>query len=110
MSALREDGVGNEEPIKVLFALHEGFHILDFTGPLSVLTAARHNPKDPSTEAFDVTIAAAKQNVLSGQDVVVQSHISWKEAKERIDEYVCSTRPISINGMIFLNGHPMKHD
>jgi len=74
------------EIIKVLFALHEGFHLLDFTGPLSVLNATRHNPKDSTTEAFDCTFAAGSQGVMSGQGVMVQAHIDWKEAKERIDE------------------------
>lgn len=85
MSSNAVDGVN--EPIKCLFVLHEGFHLLDFTGPLSVLNAARHNPKDSTSEAFDCSFAAAKQNVMSSQGVVVQSHMSWKEAKENIDEY-----------------------
>jgi transcriptional regulator GlxA family with amidase domain len=67
------------------------FHLLDFTGPLSVLNAARHNPKDSASEAFDCTFAAGKQNVMSSQGVVVQSHISWKEAKDNIDEYVVNS-------------------
>jgi hypothetical protein len=28
---------------------------------------------------------------MSSQGVVVQSHISWKEAKENIDEYVVNS-------------------
>jgi hypothetical protein len=48
MSALT--GETSDEPtplIKVLFALYPGFDTLDLTGPLEVLSFARHNVKDP---------------------------------------------------------------
>lgn len=37
-----------DEPIEVLFALHNKFNLLDFAGPVEVLTSALHDPKDPS--------------------------------------------------------------
>jgi putative intracellular protease/amidase len=37
-----------DEPIQVLFALHDGFDLLDFAGPCEVLTTALHDSKDPS--------------------------------------------------------------
>jgi hypothetical protein len=46
MSAIA-DTKDKGEPIKVLFVLHEGFDTLDFTGPLEILSQARHNIKDP---------------------------------------------------------------
>ena len=47
MSAIiPEDGEVAFEPVKVLFALHQGLDALDFIGPLEILTHARHNPKD----------------------------------------------------------------
>jgi len=89
MSAVAEDVV-----IKVLYAIHEGFDLLDFAGPLEVLHTARHNARDPDSEAFDITIVGGKQQVMSAQGVAVTAHINWKEAKERIDEYVKTTPTI----------------
>jgi len=37
-----------DEPIEVLFALHHKFDLMDFAGPLEVLTTAQHDAKDPS--------------------------------------------------------------
>lgn len=49
MSAIiPEDGEAAAfEPVKVLFALHQGLDALDFIGPLEILSTARHDPKDP---------------------------------------------------------------
>ncbi len=35
-----------DEPIEVLIALHDKFDILDFAGPLEVLSTALHDAKD----------------------------------------------------------------
>jgi transcriptional regulator GlxA family with amidase domain len=35
-----------DEPIDVLFALHENFDLMDFAGPLEVLTSAQHDVND----------------------------------------------------------------
>lgn len=56
MSAIiPEDGeaVGPFEPVKVLFALHQGLDALDFIGPLEILTHARHDPKDPGMSLIE---------------------------------------------------------
>jgi transcriptional regulator GlxA family with amidase domain len=37
-----------DEPIDVLFALQSGFNLMDFAGPLEVLTTALHDAQDPS--------------------------------------------------------------
>jgi hypothetical protein len=37
-----------DEPIDVLFALQSGFDLMDFAGPLEVLTTALHDAEDPS--------------------------------------------------------------
>lgn len=37
-----------DEPIDVLFALHPKFDLVDFAGPLEVLTTALHDPNDDS--------------------------------------------------------------
>lgn len=41
--------MADNEPVDVLFALHEKFNILDFTGPLEVLTSALHDQNNPGT-------------------------------------------------------------
>lgn len=37
----------DNEPVDVLFALHEKFDILDFAGPLQVLSQAQHDINNP---------------------------------------------------------------
>ncbi|KAJ6444312.1 ThiJ/PfpI family protein [Purpureocillium lavendulum] len=76
-----------DEPVDVLFALHPKFDMLDFAGPLEVLTTACHDFKDDSSKAFEVTLAASEPQVLSTQGVVVGSQISFKEAHERLEEF-----------------------
>lgn len=44
MSAIREEG--NDEPIKVLFTLHYDMNLLDFAGPLEVLSTALFDNND----------------------------------------------------------------
>lgn len=46
MSAVASAGDKNE-PINVLFTLHDGFDTLDYTGPMEFLKSARHEIKDP---------------------------------------------------------------
>ncbi|KAK4126153.1 class I glutamine amidotransferase-like protein [Parathielavia appendiculata] len=76
-----------DEPIEVLIALHDKFDLMDFAGPLEVLTTALHDAKDPSSKAFDVTIAAGEPKVLSEQGVIIGSQCSWKEAHERLNDF-----------------------
>lgn len=45
-----------DEPIEVLFALHPKFNLLDFAGPLEVLTTAQHDAQDPSEFATDPSL------------------------------------------------------
>ncbi|KAL2023429.1 hypothetical protein VTK56DRAFT_2786 [Thermocarpiscus australiensis] len=78
---------GDREPVDVLIALHHGFNLMDFAGPVEVLTRALHDPQDPSSKAFEVTIAGGETTVLSEQGVIVSSQISWKEAHERLDDF-----------------------
>ncbi|KAK4193725.1 protein DJ-1 [Podospora australis] len=76
-----------DEPIDVLFALHPKFNLLDFAGPLEVLTTALHDAQDKESKAFEVTIASGEQQVLSEQGVVVSSQITWKEAYDRLNDF-----------------------
>ncbi|ROW16564.1 hypothetical protein VPNG_01650 [Cytospora leucostoma] len=85
--ASKTSAVADNEPVDVLFALHDQFNILDFAGPLEVLNSALHDAKDLSTQAFNITVAAAEPQVVSGAGVVVGSQISYKEAHERINEF-----------------------
>lgn len=45
MSAVTGAGDTNE-PINVLFTLHDGFDSLDYVGPMEFLKSARHDIKD----------------------------------------------------------------
>lgn len=76
-----------DEPIDVLIALQSKFNLLDFAGPLEVLTTALHDANDPSSKAFEITIASGEPKVLSEQGVIVGSQVSWKEAHERLNEF-----------------------
>lgn len=76
-----------DEPIDVLFALHPSFNLLDFAGPLEVLTTALHDASDPDSKAFAVTIASGETQVVSEQGVIVNSQITWKEAYDRLNDF-----------------------
>lgn len=76
-----------DEPVDVLFALHPKFNLLDFAGPLEVITTALHDANDKSSNAFEVTIAAGEPKVLSEQGVIIGSQVSWKEAHERLSDF-----------------------
>jgi transcriptional regulator GlxA family with amidase domain len=77
----------SDEPVDVLFALHPNFNLMDMAGPLEVLTSALHDKNDPTSRAFEVTIAAGEPKVESEQGVVVGSQISWKEAHDRLSDF-----------------------
>ncbi|KAI1423098.1 class I glutamine amidotransferase-like protein [Xylaria sp. FL1777] len=78
---------GSNEPIEVLFALHDKFNLTDFAAPLEVLTTALHDKDDENTKAFECTIAGAEPKVMSEQGVVIGSQISYKEAYERLSDF-----------------------
>ncbi|KAK3353067.1 putative amidotransferase-domain-containing protein [Lasiosphaeria hispida] len=77
----------SDEPVDVLFALHPKFNLLDFAGPLEVLTTALHDASDSTSRAFEVTIAAGEPKVISDQGVVIGSQVSWKEAHDRLSDF-----------------------
>lgn len=88
MSAFEpEDDNSTPEIVKVLFTLHDGFDTLNFTGPLQILASARHKVGDPTSEAFDLSFAAAEEHVMSAEGAVFQAHMSFKEAHERLSEF-----------------------
>lgn len=60
-----------DEPIEVLFALHPKFNLLDFAGPLEVLTTAQHDAQDPSEFATDPSLLRTPHlppSVVTGSD------------------------------------------
>ncbi|KAI1503920.1 class I glutamine amidotransferase-like protein [Biscogniauxia marginata] len=77
----------SDEPIEVLFALQPKFNLLDFAGPLEVISRALHDKNDGTTQAFDCTVAAAEPKVISEQGVFIGSQISYKEAYERLENF-----------------------
>lgn len=110
--ASKTSAAADNEPVNVLFALHEKFNIMDFAGPLEVLSSALHDANNPcmkplsnvfprlctsqllltapslaATKAFDITVAAAEPKVLSDAGVVIGSQISYKDAYERLDDF-----------------------
>ncbi|KFA60820.1 hypothetical protein S40285_06689 [Stachybotrys chlorohalonatus IBT 40285] len=88
MAANKTSAVDDQEPIDVLFALQDKFDLLDFAGPLQVFATAAHDFNNAgNSKAFEVTIAAAEPKVLSDQGVIVASHINFKEAHDRLEEF-----------------------
>jgi len=87
MSAIAEQPDGPTEVIQVLFALHPGFDLLDVTGPLEILHTARHNPADPATVAFKVTIAAGEQAVTSAQGVTIKADCDFEDAHDELKDF-----------------------
>lgn len=85
MSVIASEDNTSPEVVRVLFTLHEGFDTLNFTGPLQILTSARHKPS--GEEAFDVSFCAAAEHVMSAQGAVFQAHMDFKEAHSRLSEF-----------------------
>lgn len=50
MSANKSSAVADQDPIDVLFAVHNKFCLLDFAGALQVFSSAVHNPQDPESK------------------------------------------------------------
>jgi transcriptional regulator GlxA family with amidase domain len=50
MSAQKTSAIADQEPVDVLFAIHEKFDLLDFAGALEVFTTASHDFKDPDSK------------------------------------------------------------
>jgi len=84
MSAIRSD---ENEPIQVLFTMHDNMNLLDFAGPLEVLSHAQHDFNNPETKAFDISFAAGSEEVLTAQGVTLTAHMSFKEAHKRLREF-----------------------
>ena len=49
MSASKSSAVADQEPIDILFAVHEKFNLLDFAGAFEAFHTAAHNFKDPES-------------------------------------------------------------
>ncbi|KAI1437145.1 class I glutamine amidotransferase-like protein [Xylaria sp. CBS 124048] len=77
----------SDEPVEVLFALHDKFNLTDFAGTLEVLTSALYDKNDKNTKAFECTVAGPEPKVMSEQGVVIGSQISYKEAHERLGDF-----------------------
>ncbi|KAL2141899.1 hypothetical protein VTI28DRAFT_1832 [Corynascus sepedonium] len=85
--ASKTSAVAGDDPIEVLFALHHKFNLVDFAGPLQILTSALNDAEDATSKAFEVTIASGEANVLSEQGVIIGSQCNWKEAYERLNDF-----------------------
>ncbi|KAF3921899.1 hypothetical protein ABW20_dc0100748 [Dactylellina cionopaga] len=88
MSAIAD---GPEEAIKVLITLHSNFDLVDFAGPVEVLSHTKHDLNDPNSDGFDITIASVNDQgelkVTSSQGVVIEAQITKKEALDRLTEF-----------------------
>ncbi|EPS38673.1 hypothetical protein H072_7565 [Dactylellina haptotyla CBS 200.50] len=84
MSAI-DDG----ESVKVLITLHQGFDLLDFAGPLEVLSHTKHDINDPSSDGFDITIASVTNElkVQSSQGAMIEANMTVKQALDTLTEY-----------------------
>ncbi|KAL8799386.1 MAG: hypothetical protein Q9182_005928 [Xanthomendoza sp. 2 TL-2023] len=87
MSAITETTDGPIEIIQVLFALHAGFGAQELCGPLEILSKALHKIHDPSTKAFEITIAAPSAGVTSSSGLTIKADIDLATAHEDLAEY-----------------------
>ncbi|KAF1987454.1 class I glutamine amidotransferase-like protein [Aulographum hederae CBS 113979] len=84
MSAVQD---GSSEPIQVLYALHEGFDTLDFAGPFEAMWHAKHDIKDASTRAFEITTCSPKGSVTSTQGMLMKTDLDIATATDDLKEY-----------------------
>lgn len=79
--------VADVPTIKVLFTLHPGMDVLDFTGPLDVLSKAKHDVNDDSTKAFEIFFASLTEHTVSSAGASFRAHMDYKEAYTRLSEF-----------------------
>ncbi len=72
-------------PFKVLLTLHAGFDVLDFTGPLEILSSARFETNN--AKAFHCTVVASEELTVADQGCAIQRHMSINDALSRIAEF-----------------------
>lgn len=65
--ASKTSAVADNEPVDVLFALHDKFDFLDFAGPLEVLTTALHDINDPCKHSAPPQISPSSRVRLREQ-------------------------------------------
>ncbi|KAF3902634.1 hypothetical protein ABW21_db0209878 [Orbilia brochopaga] len=89
LKSVKMSAIVDDEVIKVLITLHDGFDLLDFAGPLEVLSHTKQHQNDPDSDAFDVTIASLTDSleVQSAQGAMIKAHISRKEALEQLKDF-----------------------
>ncbi|KAK0510347.1 hypothetical protein JMJ35_006779 [Cladonia borealis] len=87
MSAVEDSADGPVPVIQVLFALHPSFGAQELCGPLEVLSNAYHKIKDPTTKAFESTIAATSQGVTSSSGLTIKADIDYDDALEDLKDY-----------------------
>lgn len=82
-------------PIRVLMSMHPGFDVLDFFGPLDVLSLARSattNGKlmeslDTQPSAFDIATTSPEALTMTTAGVEVARTVTLDEAYERLAEF-----------------------
>jgi transcriptional regulator GlxA family with amidase domain len=131
MSAV-QDARDVNEPLQVLFPLHDDFDTLDFVGPMEMFSNALHDQKnkgmklnwysillnatwtifwrsETDTKAFNITIAAAKPAVKSAQGLTVKADIDLEDAVEDIEKWDIIVIPGGgVEGVLTANTEPMN--
>ncbi|POS83271.1 hypothetical protein EPUL_006110 [Erysiphe pulchra] len=72
--------------IKVLITIHNGMDILDFAGPLQILSRAKHDINDENSNAFNIEIVSAGET-STAQGAILQTHLDYKTAYSRLSDY-----------------------
>ncbi|KAE9972272.1 hypothetical protein BLS_004097 [Venturia inaequalis] len=108
MSAVQDPRDINE-PLQVLFPLHDAFDTLDFVGPMEMFSHALHDQKNKETKAFNITVAAAKPAVKSAQGLTVKADIDLEDAVEDIGKWDIIVVPGGgTEGLLKANAEPMN--
>jgi hypothetical protein len=80
------DSVVAYRPIKILYALHHHFDLLDFAGPYETLSHARIPAGENNPRAFEYTVTGASPQVETDQGTTVGTTLLWEEAMDRLVE------------------------
>ncbi|CAK7268836.1 hypothetical protein SEPCBS57363_003296 [Sporothrix epigloea] len=82
----KTSAAADQPVLSVLFALHNGFDLVDLAGPLEAFTWAQHDMKDVTTKAFDINVAGPEPKLMSNQGIALCPHMAYKEAYERLED------------------------
>ncbi|KAI9767099.1 MAG: hypothetical protein M1840_005888 [Geoglossum simile] len=100
----------SERRIQVAILLFPSVDVLDFAGPLEILSHAGSSPNpEKSKQLFEVSLVAKDELVHAASNLTVKRDISLDEARDRLSEFevlIVPGGPLKVIMSLIENGNP----